>query len=264
MTGKSLPFLPLFPRDFIAATLGWTMEQRGLYITLMCAEWELGSLPADQPTLANVAGATLLDFARVWKKVHSKFVDRGDGELVNSKLEEHRSKSLKLKTVRSEAGKKGGKAKANRKAKGLSNGLTKSYPPSPSPSPSSDPSPTPVLERQLSVVPPDPVVLVFQHWQREWGKGRSALDPKRRALIAKALKAYPIQELFTCISGYRNSDFHRGQNDRNTVYDDIGLFLRDSSKIDQGIKFADAPVAVQERRLRTAAEILEDEANAQH
>lgn len=116
----------------------------------------------------------------------------------------------------------------------------------------------------MSVVPPDPVVLVFQHWQREWGKERSALDPKRRALIAKALKAYPIQELLTCISGYRLSDFHRGQNDRNTVYDDIGLFLRDSSKIDQGIKFADAPVAIQDRRLRTAAEILEDEEDDQH
>lgn len=98
----------------------------------------------------------------------------------------------------------------------------------------------------------DHVVLVFQHWQREWGKGRSALDPKRRALIAKALKAYKTEDLLTCITGYRNSDFHRGQNDRNTVYDDIGLFLRDSSKIDQGIKFAEAPVAIQQRSVTTA------------
>lgn len=140
---EGLPMLPMFPRDFIAATLGWTLEQRGLYLMLMFAEWELGSLPSDNETLANIAGVALPDFARVWKKVGTKFITDDNGHLVNLKLEEHRAKSLKLKAVRSQAGKQGGKAKANNKANRPSKSVAKSYPPSLSPSPSLDPSPSP-------------------------------------------------------------------------------------------------------------------------
>src|SRR5208282_2635051 len=78
--------------------------------------------------------------------------------------------------------------------------------------------------------PPDPVAIVFDHWRTAWKKPKAALDVKRRAFITKALKSYSVEDLCRCISGYLNSDFHRGLNDRNTAYDDIGLFLRDSSK----------------------------------
>jgi uncharacterized protein YdaU (DUF1376 family) len=145
MKEKGLVMLPLFPRDFIAATLGWTLEQRGLYLMLMFAEWELGSLPPDEETLANVAGASLPDFARPWARVKSKFVPRGDGNLVNERLEAHRGTSLHLKEVRAIAGKLGGKAKAKKLAKRSANGLAETYPPSPSPSPSLSPSPSPAF-----------------------------------------------------------------------------------------------------------------------
>lgn len=106
--------------------------------------------------------------------------------------------------------------------------------------------------RDMSAQEADPVVVVFQHWQHVWHKQRSALDPKRRALIAKALKSYSVVDLGLCISGYNNSDWHRGQNDRNCVYDDIGLFLRDSAHIDKGIALASAPILIQPKTLTTA------------
>jgi hypothetical protein len=84
---------------------------------------------------------------------------------------------------------------------------------------------------------PDPVGLVFGHWQQIWKKPRSKLDPKRRAVILKALKSYDVATLCESISGYRESAFHLGANDRNKVFDDIELFLRDAAHIDQGLGY---------------------------
>jgi hypothetical protein len=84
---------------------------------------------------------------------------------------------------------------------------------------------------------PDPVAQVFAHWQRTWDKPKSKLDPKRKAAILKALKTYDVKTLCDSISGYRNSKHHRGDNERNTVYDDVELFLRDAKHIDAGISF---------------------------
>ena len=88
---------------------------------------------------------------------------------------------------------------------------------------------------------PDRVGEVFDHWKAIWNHPRAGLDAKRRAAINRALKIYLPEQLMTAISGYRNSPHHTGQNDRNTVYDDIGLLLRDAAHIDAGIRFAEAP-----------------------
>jgi hypothetical protein len=88
---------------------------------------------------------------------------------------------------------------------------------------------------------PDQVLEVFRHWRLMWDHPRSGLDSKRRSTITKALQIYGADQLCQAISGYKNSPHHTGQNDRNTVYDDIGLFLRDSAHIDAGIRFAEHP-----------------------
>lgn len=88
---------------------------------------------------------------------------------------------------------------------------------------------------------PDPVVNVFEHWQQVHRKPRAQLDQKRRALIRKALKHYSEADLCQAISGYLNSPHHMGHNDRQTVYDSIELFLRDSQHIDAGLKFYAEP-----------------------
>lgn len=85
---------------------------------------------------------------------------------------------------------------------------------------------------------------VFEHWKVSWDHPKAALDPKRITAIKRALKGYSVADLCACISGYRNSPHHTGQNDRQTVYDDIGLLLRDSAHIDAGIRFAEKPQAL--------------------
>lgn len=86
--------------------------------------------------------------------------------------------------------------------------------------------------------------VVFDHWKATHGHTRAQLDDKRRVLIRKALKTYTEADLRACITGYRNSPYHMGQNDSNTKYDGIELFLRDSKHIDAGLKFHVEPPSV--------------------
>ena len=88
-----------------------------------------------------------------------------------------------------------------------------------------------------------PVTRIFEHWQAEFGKRKAALDPKRRRTIQSALKLHDEPTLRQAISGYRNSPFHMGENDQRTVYDDIELFLRNATNIENGLKFARGPPA---------------------
>lgn len=89
-----------------------------------------------------------------------------------------------------------------------------------------------------SAVPTD-VQQVFDHWKVEHKHPRSQLDAKRLKVIRVALKSYSTEQLCQSISGYKNSPHHMGKNERNTVYDDIEIFLRDAKHIDAGIKFAE-------------------------
>lgn len=91
---------------------------------------------------------------------------------------------------------------------------------------------------------PDDAVQVFDHWKVTWKHPRSGLDLKRSAAIKRALKHYSVADLCASISGYLNSPHHTGKNDKSTVYDDIELFLRDSSHIDAGIRFFENPPTI--------------------
>jgi hypothetical protein len=85
------------------------------------------------------------------------------------------------------------------------------------------------------------VCRVFGHWQTEYLKPRAKLDAKRKRVIREGLAKYSEADLCQAISGYKNSPHHMGHNDRNTVYDDIELFLRDAKHIDAGLRFYAEP-----------------------
>lgn len=99
----------------------------------------------------------------------------------------------------------------------------------------------PLSDSQANPTDIETVTRIFDHWKSVWSHPRAKLDEKRRALIRKALKHYSEADLCQCISGYLNSPHHCGQNDRNTVYDAIEVFLRDSKHIDAGLKFYENP-----------------------
>lgn len=85
------------------------------------------------------------------------------------------------------------------------------------------------------------VEAVFAHWQSVWNHPNAKLDEKRRKVIRRALELYNEALLCQCITGYRNSPHHTGQNDRSTVYDSIELLLRDAQHIDAGLRFYTEP-----------------------
>jgi uncharacterized protein YdaU (DUF1376 family) len=91
-TQFSGPWLPWFHGDFLRATQGWTVTERGVYFLLLGASWEMGPLPDDRRRLAGIVGAQLDEFDEAWKTVRPKFVRTKDGLLINRRLELHRDK----------------------------------------------------------------------------------------------------------------------------------------------------------------------------
>lgn len=88
----------------------------------------------------------------------------------------------------------------------------------------------------------DPVLAIFEHWRSTWNHPKARLDAKRREAIQAALKlGYSAEDLRDSITGYLQSPHHRGENDRQTVYDSIDLLLRDAKHIDAGLAFARGP-----------------------
>lgn len=78
------------------------------------------------------------------------------------------------------------------------------------------------------------VSLVFETWKTTAGRnGNTVLSPKRRNLIRKALKDYPLDDVLDAVKGWRNSPFHAGQNPSRKVWNELELLLRDHQHIEQ-------------------------------
>lgn len=105
-------FLPLFCRDFLMSTIGWTAAQRGHYLTLLMVQWDAGSLPPEVDDLERISGGV----SEAWNLLEDKFpVDR-DGLRRNKRLEEHRTTAVEIRKKRREIGQKGGQAKAKQRS----------------------------------------------------------------------------------------------------------------------------------------------------
>ncbi len=77
---------------------------------------------------------------------------------------------------------------------------------------------------------------IFEHWQTKMGHPYAKLDPRRKALIAKALRwGYSPDELCEAITGCSITPHNRGENDREQRYDGLHVILRDSDQIDRFI-----------------------------
>ena len=107
----------------------------------------------------------------------------------------------------------------------------------PKPEPKPEPEPISVKPETLSSDLSDCDV-VFDHWRSVMGHDKSKLDDKRKSLIRRAIKlGYSVDDLKNSITGYSQSPFHMGDNDKQTRYDGLDLILRDGSKIDAGLAF---------------------------
>lgn len=106
-------------------------------------------------------------------------------------------------------------------------------------------------EKVQTIAPPDGAAVVreyvagvFSYWQNQRGHERAKLDAKREKAIKARLKdGYSVEDLCRAVDGIAKSAHHMGQNDSNTVFDDIELICRNAANVDKFIKLAAGGVA---------------------
>jgi uncharacterized protein YdaU (DUF1376 family) len=131
--------MPLYVRDFLTSTIGWTACERGHYLTLLMLQWDRDGLPAELDALDRLSPGV----GDVWAMLQDKFPIEADGQRRNSRLEDHRDRAVELRRKRSQAGKAAAAARVcsiNRSSNVEQTFNDRSsidnHPPSPSPSPS--------------------------------------------------------------------------------------------------------------------------------
>lgn len=119
-------------------------------------------------------------------------------------------------------------------------------------------------EQEKSLVeqkPLDHVRTIFEYWQRIMHSPGSVLDAKRRKVIERALKSYAPADVCKAIRGCSKTPHNMGSNSTKTIYNSLGLILRDADHIDRFIK-NDAGTAragvesIDETNARVMAELL--------
>lgn len=80
------------------------------------------------------------------------------------------------------------------------------------------------------------VKLVFDKWVVEMGRDpqRTKLTGDRHAkILARLREGYSRDELIVAVMNVAQSAFHRGDNERQTAYDDITLICRDGAHLER-------------------------------
>lgn len=106
---------------------------------------------------------------------------------------------------------------------------------------------------------PDPVVLIFEHWQRVMDHPKAVLDKQRRRCIQSALnQGYSVADVCQAVTGCSLTPHNRGHNDRGERYDGLQLILRSADQIDRFMRNAQHPP----KRLNKAEQRLQSNVQA--
>ena len=111
----SLPYYPMFPKDFDASekVRVMTWSERGLYITLLNHSWLNDGLPVDPEHVRRVCGADRDEFAQMWPQVERCFPVADDGRRRNARQEEERAKAEKAHAIAVERAQKAAEKRWN-------------------------------------------------------------------------------------------------------------------------------------------------------
>lgn len=91
---------------------------------------------------------------------------------------------------------------------------------------------------------PNPLIQeVFDYWKTVLNHPKARLDANRTKSIDKALTVmeFTVDEIKEAILGCSKSPYHMGDNETKTVYDQLGLILRNAENIERFIGYADKP-----------------------
>jgi|GEM_PF-2433194 len=67
------PAFQFYADDFVADTVGFTAEEVGAYVRMMCWQWKQGAIPSDLDRLAIVAGVLPARMRVIWKTLEGKY-----------------------------------------------------------------------------------------------------------------------------------------------------------------------------------------------
>ncbi len=101
-TTKPWAYLKFYGSDFLNATASWTMEERGIYVTLLWYAWVNDGLPSDIDRLERMAAGC----KAAWPLFETKFPIFPDGKRRNPRMEQdrdpfnERSKALSDRALR--------------------------------------------------------------------------------------------------------------------------------------------------------------------
>lgn len=122
---KPLPYLRWYVSDYRASrrVQRLTWQERGIYRELLDECWIEGCIPDDVERLAEIAGCPKGIMAEAWTNLRPMFmpIEGMDGMyLANRRLETERSEDDAYRVKMSNAGRKGGLAKASKAKQGYS------------------------------------------------------------------------------------------------------------------------------------------------
>jgi uncharacterized protein YdaU (DUF1376 family) len=101
--GTPLAFLKFYGSDFLNATASWTMEERGIYLTLLWYAWVNGGLPGDIDRIDRMAPGA----KACWSVLEGKFPMSPDGMRRNPRQERDRAIMRDRSDSAAERGRKG-------------------------------------------------------------------------------------------------------------------------------------------------------------
>ena len=192
----SLPYFPLYPKDFEAKTSHLTLEEDGAYNRLLRLCWLTPgcSLPDDPAWIARRLRVDAATYDRLVAPLISEFFKRTKGRVWNHTLTEIHGEANEKHSRRVEAGKLGGRPPkyAQNNDKGESN--AKAMP--------KQPEPEPYREDTEAKASDASVDFAKQLWDRGVAfLGRHGTQDKQaRTLIGKWRKAYTDTDIFEAFS----------------------------------------------------------------
>lgn len=116
------PAFPFYAGDFLTGVMHLTMEERGIYITLLAYQWAHEEIPKKR--LGLLVGCSWDNFP---EELKDKFEDLGD-VIKNPRLEAEREKRAAFKHKQRENGKKGGRPKNPKKTQTITQMETQKKP----------------------------------------------------------------------------------------------------------------------------------------
>jgi hypothetical protein len=244
------PAFQVYPKDYETdeKVKLMTLEQEGAYWRLLLHQSLEGSVPADISGLALICRVPKGRMKKLWTgtlPLCFPAVLGPPGRLANLRMERDRRERQEFIRGKAAAGTLGGLAKAKQTSSTPEDFATDLPDEKPSPpysvlqsSPSS-PTDNPPKPPSGGVLTRSPSGTVFAHWQAVMGHRDAKPTPKRMRLIQARLKdGYTVEQLCTAVDGCRLSRFHRGENDRGQVYDDLALICRDGEHVEQFLRHA--------------------------